>query len=115
MDPTPQPNSPAPQSAPPTSVPGSDIPSSLSSVSVRTMESDVESLKKTGGINPVPEIVNSAPFNQTAEPQANSGVSTQTPIPMSAPAKSSLVWIWWAVGLAAIFLLGYFILPMFLK
>lgn len=101
-----------------------DIPSSLSSVSIRTLESDVESLRQTGGARPVPQIVDASGVGSVPQAPAQvadmespvpAAIASEAPATLPEPAPGSGIkwgWLFWIVGIAILFLIGYFILPL---
>jgi hypothetical protein len=112
----------------PNPVPEVQIPESRVNIQIRTQASDVESLKQTGGAHPLPETlsVNSAPLpsetNAPARPVSlpvdlsapQAPISLET-TPVVAATKRSFVWIFWLIGIIALFLVGYYLLPLFFK
>jgi hypothetical protein len=85
-----------------------ELPSTHANIQIRTQESDVESLKQTGGAHPLPETiaVDSAP----ARPSETIGVA---PAPLPPAPSRNFTWIFWAIGLVILFLIGYYVIPLF--
>lgn len=87
-----------------------EVPSTLSSVNVRTMESDLESMKTTGGTHPVPQVVDTAPVFENEAPIKEDRDLPPPPVPNT----THWGWFWLILGFIVLFLVGYFILPLFL-
>lgn len=87
-----------------------EVPSTLSTVNVRTMASDLESIKATGGTHPVPQVVDANPVFLN-EPETKE----KEPLPpLPADQKATWGWLWIGLAFVVLFLVGYFILPLFL-
>jgi len=99
-------------------IPAAEIPTSRANIEIRTQETDVESLKQTGRAHPLPETV-SVNTEVSAPAPAPVPDGTQISIPAAAPAvhtlkpRISFAWAFWLIGLAVLFLIGYFVLPLF--
>lgn len=86
-----------------------EIPSTHANIQIRTQETDVESLKQTGGAHPLPETVavDSVPAPQPSE---NAAEALAMPIPLK-PARN-FTWIYWVMGFIILFLVGYYLVPL---
>jgi len=85
------------------------VPSTRTNISIRTMQSDIESLRESGGAHPMAEVVSVGSDSSVQEPGA-------VPAPAELPRQHrNFSWIFWIIGLVILFLVGYYVIPLFYR